>query len=116
MAKSFYQKQLKPCPWLLSRKNWWNVAAITLAETKAYLRVDNIVEDDLITKLIGSATATVENVLRQPLSAFDPLPDNIHTAILYTIAYLYEYRETADFDAMIKFLRAILAPYRKEEF
>ncbi|MED7618717.1 UNVERIFIED_CONTAM: phage gp6-like head-tail connector protein, partial [Bifidobacterium breve] len=44
------------------------MAAITLAEAKAYLRVDNTVEDDLITKLIGSATATVENVLRQPLS------------------------------------------------
>lgn len=92
------------------------MAAITLAEAKAYLRVDNTVEDDLITKLIGSATATVENVLRQPLSAFDPFPDDIHTAILYTVAYLYEYRETADFDAMIKFLRAILSPYRKEEF
>lgn len=116
MAKSSSQKPLKLLPWLLSRKDWWNVAAITLAEAKAYLRVDNTVEDDLITKLIGSATATVENVLRQPLSAFDPLPDDIHTAILYTVAYLYEYRETADFDAMIKFLRAILSPYRKEEF
>lgn len=55
-------------------------------------------------------------MLRQPLSAFDPLPDDIHTAILYTVAYLYEYREAADFDAMIKFLWAILSPYRKEEF
>lgn len=92
------------------------MAVITLAEAKTYLRVDGTIEDDLITKLIGSATATVENVLRQPLSGFDPLPDDIHTAVLYTIAYLYEYRETADFDPMIKFLRAILAPYRKEEF
>lgn len=92
------------------------MATISLAEAKTYLRVDSTTEDDLITRLIGSATTTVENVLRQPLSAFDPLPDDIHTAVLYTIAYLYEYRETADFDAMIKFLRAILAPYRKEEF
>jgi hypothetical protein len=92
------------------------VATVTLAEAKTYLRVDSTTEDDLITKLIGSATATVENVLRQPLSAFDSLPDDIHTAILYTTAYLYEYRETADFDAMIKFLRAILSSYRKEEF
>ncbi|HJA47637.1 MAG TPA: head-tail connector protein [Candidatus Limosilactobacillus excrementigallinarum] len=92
------------------------MATVTLAEAKTYLRVDSTTEDDLITRLIGSATTTVENVLRQPLSAFDPLPDDIHTAILYTIAYLYEYRETADFDAMIKFLRAILTPYRKEEF
>ena len=79
------------------------MAAITLVEAKTYLRIDNKVEDDLVTKLVGSATATVENVLRQPLSTFDPLPDDIHTAILYTVAYLYEYRETADFDAMIKF-------------
>lgn len=92
------------------------MATISLAEAKTYLRVDSTTEDNLITRLIGSATTTVENVLRQPLSAFDPLPDDIHTAILYTIAYLYEYRETANFDAMIKFLRAILAPYRKEEF
>lgn len=92
------------------------MATVTLAEAKTYLRVDSTTEDDLITKLIGSATATVENVLRQPLSAFDSLPDDIHTAILYTTAYLYEYRETADFNAMIKFLRAILSPYRKEDF
>ena len=56
------------------------MAAITLSEAKTYLRVDSTVEDDLITKLIGSATATVENVLRQPLSANAPLPDDIHTA------------------------------------
>ena len=87
------------------------MATVTLAEAKTYLRVDSTTEDDLITKLIGSATATVENVLRQPLSAFDSLPDDIHTAILYTTAYLYEYRETADFDAMIKFLRAIPVSY-----
>ncbi len=66
------------------------MATVTLAEAKTYLRVDSTTEDDLITKLIGSATATVENVLRQPLSAFDSLPDDIHTAILYTTAYLYE--------------------------
>ena len=42
------------------------MATVTLAEAKTYLRVDSTTEDDLITKLIGSATATVENVLRQP--------------------------------------------------
>lgn len=89
---------------------------VTLAEAKTYLRVDGSNEDDLITKMISSSVVTVENVLRQPITSFNPLPDDIHTAILYTIAYLYEYRETADFDAMLKFLRAILAPYRKEAF
>lgn len=92
------------------------MAAITLAEAKTYLRVDGSTEDELITRMISSSVATVENILRQPISSFNPLPDDIHTAILYTIAYLYEYRETADFDAMLKFLRAILATYRKEAF
>ena len=92
------------------------MAAITLAEAKTYLRVDGSTEDELITRMISSSVATVENILRQPISSFNPLPDDIHTAILYTIAYLYEYRETADFDAMLKFLRAILASYRKEAF
>lgn len=56
------------------------------------------------------------NILRQPLSLFDQVPEDIHTAVLYCLAYLYEYWETADFDAMVKFLRAILTPYRKEAF
>lgn len=92
------------------------MAVITLAEAKTYLRVDGSTEDELITRMISSSVTTVENVLRQPISSFNPLPDDIRTAILYTVAYLYEYRETADFDAMLKFLRAILAPYRKEAF
>lgn len=92
------------------------MAVITLAEAKTYLRVDGSTEDELISRMISSSVATVENILRQPISSFNPLPDDIRTAILYTVAYLYEYRETADFDAMLKFLRAILAPYRKEAF
>lgn len=58
------------------------MAAITLVEAKTYLRIDNKVEDDLVTKLVGSATATVENVLRQPLSTFDPLPDEVKSKML----------------------------------
>lgn len=92
------------------------MAVITLDEAKTYLRVDNTIEDNLITQFINSAQSTVENVLRVPIDSFNPLPDDIHTAMLYCVAYQYEYRETADYDAMIKFLRAILAPYRKEVF
>lgn len=89
---------------------------VTLAEAKTYLRIDGQFEDQLITRLINAATTIVENIIRQPLTGFDPVPDDIHTAVLYCLAYLYEHRETADFDAMVKFLRAILAPYRKEVF
>lgn len=93
-----------------------NTQTPSLDEVKNYLRVDGTSEDDLINRFIASAITTVENVLRHSLSDYETLPEDIHTAILYTVAYLYEYRETADFDAMIKFLRAILTPYREEAF
>jgi len=92
------------------------VEIVSLDEAKTYLRIDGTSEDQLITRLIKSATTIVENILRQPLSSFDQVPEDIHTAVLYCLAYLYEYRETADFDTMVKFLRAILTPYRKEAF
>ncbi|WJD84487.1 head-tail connector protein [Limosilactobacillus fermentum] len=93
-----------------------NTKTPSLDEVKNYLRVDGTSEDKLINRFIASAITTIENILRHPISDYDVVPDDIHTAILYTVAYLYEYRETADFDAMIKFLRAILTPYRKEAF
>lgn len=93
-----------------------NTQTPSLDEVKNYLRVDGTSEDKLINRFIASAITTVENVLRHSLSDYDNLPEDIHTAILYAVAYLYEYRETADFDAMIKFLRAILTPYREEAF
>jgi uncharacterized phage protein (predicted DNA packaging) len=88
----------------------------TLKEVKTYLRVDGASEDDLITQFIASAISTIENILRHPISDYKTMPDDIHTSILYAVAYLYEYSETADFQAMIKFLRAVLAPYREEVF
>ena len=97
-------------------ENEANTKIPTLTEVKTYLRVDGSTEDDLINHFISAAVSTIENILRHPISDYDAVPDDIHTAILYTVAYLYEYRETADFDAMIKFLRAILTPYRKEAF
>lgn len=90
--------------------------AVTLDEAKLYLRIDNDVEDALIDSLIQSSTTTVENVLRHPLSDYTTLPEDIKTAILYGVAYLYENRDTADFDAMIKLMRAMLFSYRDEVF
>ena len=42
--------------------------------------------------------------------------DNIHTAVLYTVAYLYEHREEADHHELTITLRSLLFGIRKEGF
>lgn len=89
---------------------------VSLEEAKLFLRVENEVEDSLITQLIQSSQQTVENTLRHTLTEYDEVPADIIMAILYGVAYLYENRETADFKSMIQLMRAILFPYRNEVF
>ncbi|MBA5728531.1 head-tail connector protein [Fundicoccus sp. Sow4_H7] len=89
---------------------------VSLEEAKLFLRVENEVEDSLITQLIQSSQQTVENTLRHSLTEYDEVPADIIMAILYGVAYLYENRETADFKSMIQLMRAILFPYRNEVF
>lgn len=89
---------------------------VSLEEAKLFLRVENDVEDSLITQLIQSSQQTVENTLRHTLTEYDEVPADIIMAILYGVAYLYENRETADFKSIIQLMRAILFPYRNEVF
>lgn len=89
---------------------------VSLEEAKLFLRVENEVEDSLITQLIQSSQQTVENTLRHSLTEYDEVPADIIMAILYGVAYLYENREIADFKSMIQLMRAILFPYRNEVF
>lgn len=89
---------------------------VSLEEAKLFLRVENEVEDSLITQLIQSSQQTVENTLRHSLTEYNEVPADIIMAILYGVAYLYENRETADFKSMIQLMRAILFPYRNEVF
>ena len=42
--------------------------------------------------------------------------ENARTAVLYTLAYLYEHREEADHHALTLTLRALLFGMRKEAF
>lgn len=89
---------------------------VSLDEAKLFLRVEHDVEDTLITQLIQSSQQTVENILRHPLTDYVEIPADIKMAILYGVAYLYENRETADFQLMTQLIRAILFPYRSEVF
>ena len=90
---------------------------ITLEEAKQYLRVDFPDDDELITRLISTAQTLCMDVARmEDADQFAASGDNAHTAMLYTVAYLYEHREEADHHALTLTLRALLFGMRKEAF
>ena len=90
---------------------------ITLEEAKQYLRVDFPEDDDLITSLIATARKLCMDVARMDdADQFSTSGENAHTAMLYTVAYLYEHREEADHKALTLTLRALLFGLRKEAF
>ena len=90
---------------------------LTLEEAKNYLRVDYADDDTLITGLIATAQKLCMDVARMDdADQFAASGENAHTAILYTVAYLYEHREEADHHALMLTLRALLFGIRKEGF
>ncbi|MEF9961139.1 MAG: head-tail connector protein [Erysipelotrichaceae bacterium] len=89
---------------------------VTLEEMKQYLRVDFADDDSLITYLLSGAEKICMDIMRtDDTNAFASEP-NAKTAILYTVAYLYEHREDADHHALVITLRALLFGSRREEF
>ena len=90
---------------------------LTLEEVKNYLRVDYADDDTLITGLIATAKKLCMDVARMDdADQFAASGENAHTAMLYTVAYLYEHREEADHHALMLTLRALLFGIRKEGF
>ncbi|WP_100064990.1 head-tail connector protein [Miniphocaeibacter massiliensis] len=89
---------------------------LDLKNVKLYLRVDNDIEDELISSLMVTSQSICENILRHPISEYETIPEGIKQAILYGVAYLYENRENADLNLLIKMMRAVLYPHRKEVF
>ena len=90
---------------------------LTLEEAKNYLRVDYADDDALISGLIATAQKLCMDVARMDdADQFAASAENAHTAMLYTVAYLYEHREEADHHALMLTLRALLFGIRKEGF
>ena len=93
---------------------------VTLEEAKIYLRVSSSDEDELISNLITTATATVQDIARFSDEEWESGEEKIlirmRIAILYTVAYLYEHREDADHNQLNLTLRALLFGVRKEGF
>lgn len=88
---------------------------LTIEDLKNYLRVDFDDDDKLISELLVTAEKLCADILRTE-------QDNLYecryskTAVMYTIAYLYENREKADYNSLSLTLRSLLSANRQEEF
>lgn len=90
---------------------------VTLEEVKQYLRLDTEDEDNLLSTLITGAEKLCADVARVSISELeDAMDDNIHIAVLYTVAYLFEHREEADHHALTLTLRHLMFGIREERF
>ena len=89
---------------------------LTLEEVKDYLRVDDDYENSLIIRLIEISQALCLDIIRQDSQGSLENYPQARLALLYTVAYLYEHREEADYRELTLTLRAILFGVRQEEF
>lgn len=95
---------------------------LELRETKAFLRVDGDEEDALISSLILTAKTLTEDVIRQPLSDFEVVPEPIHQAMLILVGTLYEERQISkdkagvDMKETLDLVRRMLFAYRRSMF
>ena len=98
---------------------------ITLAEAKAYLRVDTADEDGMIGGLLSAAARLCVDVARlteaqwsvvdsdQEDETLSPVRETMRVAILYALGYLYEHREDADHHDLTMTLRSLLFAIRE---
>ncbi len=86
---------------------------ITLAETKNYLRVDHCEDDKLILSLIDIAKRLVQDVGRMDDTALVVHEETSRQAMLYTVSYFYENRNTVDYHKLTLTLRSLLFAQRE---
>ena len=95
---------------------------ITLQEAKDFLRVDGDDEDALISSLIITAKALVEEVIRKKLEEIEETPEPVHQAMLIVVSTLYEERQISkdksgvDIDETLDLVRRMLFAYRRSIF
>ena len=89
---------------------------VTLESAKNYLRVDTSDDDALIKGLITTAETLVRDTSRMSDEELAPYKEVVEIAELFTIAYLYEHREEADYKNLTETVKYLLFPIRKEVF
>ena len=90
---------------------------VTLDEVKKYLRVDTKDDDHLLSTLILTSEQLCRDILRiEEANEFSKASTVVKIAILYSVAYLYEHREEANYKELTLTLRALLFGARKADF
>ncbi|HEM2695162.1 head-tail connector protein [Streptococcus pluranimalium] len=88
----------------------------TLEEVKQYVRVDSSDDDLLLESLLATSKQLCMHILRVDETSTLLLCEEVKTAILYSVAYLYEHREEANHKELTLTLRSLLFGIRKAEF
>ncbi len=86
---------------------------VTLREAKNYLRVDHCEDDRLISDLLMTAKKLCMDVGRMTEKQLAENEETSRQAMLYTVSYLYENRNTADYHALTLTLRSLLFAQRE---
>jgi uncharacterized phage protein (predicted DNA packaging) len=89
---------------------------VTVEEMKQYLRVDFDDDDSLIEYMLTSAKRLCMDIMRVDDETAFFACENAKSAVMYTVAYLYEHRENADHHALMLTLRSLLFGSRREGF
>lgn len=87
---------------------------ITLEEAKAYLKVEGIEDDLVITDAISAASELTLNILRCQETDFENIPKSVKLAAMFCIASLYENREGSNLKAVLDIMKGMLFAYRKD--
>lgn len=88
---------------------------VSVYEMKKYLRVDYSDDDDLIGNMIQSSEKLCEDIVRLSFDEINDL-DKLKIAVMYSVAYMYEHREEADYHSLTISLRSFLEGDRKSVF
>ena len=88
---------------------------VSVDEMKKYLRVDYSDDDDLIGNMIQSSEKLCEDIVRLSFDEINDL-DKLKIAVMYSVAYMYEHREEADYHSLTISLRSFLEGDRKSVF
>ena len=94
---------------------------VSVSEAKQYMRIDYSEEDTTIESLLNTAQVLCRDVARLSSEDWENIAglidteqySQLKTAVLYTLAYLFEHREEADHHELTLTLRSLLFSMRE---